>query len=155
MTPQKKLAFKNKLKQLCHSIIEQRITTTKTAIEEAQQTANLEGKSSAGDKYETSRAMGHLEKDMQSRQLAAHLKEMASLHSVNIEPIYETPSTGAFIQCTHISFFIACGLGKQMLEGNPVIFLSPYAPLAKSLSLKKKGDSIDFSGIQNIIIDVF
>jgi hypothetical protein len=39
-------------------------------MESAQQSANSEEKSSAGDKYETSRAMGHLEKDMHARQLA-------------------------------------------------------------------------------------
>ena len=155
MTQHQKTAFKNTLKQLCYSIIEQRIIATKAAIEEAQQAANLEGKSSAGDKYETSRAMGHLEKDMQSGQLAAQLKELASLHMVNTERLYEVPSTGSFIQCTHVSFFIGCGLGKQLHKGKAVIFLSPYAPLAKTLFLKKKGDSIVFSGVQSIIIDVY
>ena len=44
MTTQQKIAFKNRLKEACYAIIEQRITTTKAAIDEAQQAANLEGK---------------------------------------------------------------------------------------------------------------
>lgn len=48
--------------------IEERITITKLAIANAQEAANSQDKSSAGDKYETGRAMGHLEKDMYARQ---------------------------------------------------------------------------------------
>ena len=45
-------------------MIKQRIAAATLAIENAQSAANAEEKSSAGDKYETSRAMSHLEKDM-------------------------------------------------------------------------------------------
>jgi hypothetical protein len=155
MTEQEKIDYKNKLKQACRSIIEQRITTTRAAINQAQHAANQEEKSSAGDKYETSRAMGHLEKDLHSRQLAAHLKELASLHAVNIHQIYSTPANGAFVECSHFSFFIACGLGKQILEGDMIVCLSPHAPLAQSLFLKKKNDMIIFHMIENLITDIY
>ncbi len=68
-------------------------------MEDAQQAANGEEKSSAGDKYETSRAMGHLQKDMHARQLAEQAKELAALHAVNVDLLYDTMATGAVIEC--------------------------------------------------------
>jgi hypothetical protein len=155
MTPPGKIVFKNKLKQFCHALIEQRIHAAKTAMANAQQSANSEEKSSAGDKYETGRAMGHLEKDMYSRQLAENIRELASLDAVNSNIIYDTATTGAFIQCAGVSFFIAAGLGKQLVDGETILFLSPHAPLAKMIVFKKAGDSFLFKGTDMHIIDVY
>ena len=69
MTAADKILFKNNLKQFCQHTIEQRIAAAKEIIQNVQEAANNEEKSSAGDKYETGRAMGHLQKDMHSRQL--------------------------------------------------------------------------------------
>ena len=47
--------------------LDQRMQTSLDAMNAAQESANGESKSSAGDKYETSRAMGHLDRDMHAR----------------------------------------------------------------------------------------
>ena len=146
MTNTQKTAFKNRLKQIAIDLIGERIAVTKKAIDNAQQAANSEEKSSAGDKYETSRAMSHLEKDMHAGQMAAHLKELAMLKIINVDIIYDTCSTGAFIQCAHASFFIAAGLGKQLIDEKLIFFLSPHAPLAKLLGNKIPGDHFLFNG---------
>ena len=78
MTDHEKIAFKNKLKEFCQSLIAQRIDAVKININQAQEAANNEEKSSAGDKYETSRAMNQLERDMHSRQMAESIKELAT-----------------------------------------------------------------------------
>jgi hypothetical protein len=155
MMAQEKILFKNRLKQLCESIIEQRISAAKKIIQNIQEAANNEEKSSAGDKYETGRAMGHLQKDMHSRQLNEYLKELAGLHSIVSSLLYETPCAGAFIETNDASFFIAAGLGKQMAEGKNIFFLSPYAPLAAALQNKKAGDSFLFNGKNIMIKDVY
>lgn len=155
MTHQEKIAFKNRLKQFCHSAIEQRILAAKDAVANAQQSANSEEKSSAGDKYETGRAMGHLQKDMYARQLAEHVKELAALDSINCNVIYETVKEGSFINCNTVCFFIASGLGKQTIDSQLVLFLSAAAPLTKTLIGKRAGDSIQFNNKQEIIESVF
>jgi hypothetical protein len=155
MTNQQKLIFKNKLKQVCKTIIELRINAAKAAIMNAQQAANSEEKSSAGDKYETSRAMSHLEKDMHARQLTENLKELATLHAIDVNTIYTVGKPGAFLQCSGASFFIAAGLGKQVIETDTIFFLSPNAPLAKVLQNKKEGDSFLFNTIQTTIKEIF
>jgi hypothetical protein len=155
MTNHNKITLKNELKQFCHTIIQQRIEAAKLALHAAQQAANSEEKSSAGDKYETSRAMSHLEKDMHARQMAENIKELSTLFSINVNAVYEEGRAGAFLQCTGISFFIAAGLGKQMIHGNPIFFLSPHAPLAKMLEFKKAGDSFLFNKMPTVILEVY
>ena len=150
-----KLLFKNSLREFCYAFIQQRIDATKTMIGNAQQAANSEEKSSAGDKYETSRAMGHLEKDMHARQLAEHLKELASLHTVNCNHIYEWVTAGAFIDCDSTCFFIAAGLGRQLVDGRAIFFLSPQSPLAKLLFHKKAGDEFEFNKSRLLITELY
>lgn len=125
------------------------------AMDDAQQAANNEEKSSAGDKYETARAMGHLEKEMHAHQLAEHAKELGMLHTVNVSTIHTTVTAGALIQCEQQQFFISAGLGKQTIEGKQVIFLSPHAPLVKLLQGKKAGDHFLFNNKQTLIIDIY
>jgi hypothetical protein len=154
-TASEKIQFKNSLRQWGLALIEQRIATAKEAIDNAQQAANQEEKSSAGDKYETSRAMGHLQKDMYAGQLAAHLKDLAALKAVNTDTLYSKPVAGVLVNCSQCSFFIAAGLGKQLIAGQPIFFISPYAPLARILEQKKTGDSFLFNHTTTIIADIY
>ncbi|MEO5594337.1 MAG: hypothetical protein ABIR15_14970 [Chitinophagaceae bacterium] len=155
MTTAEKLSFKNSLKQFCQQHIEQRVAAAKEAIKNAQDSANNEEKSSAGDKYETGRAMGHLQKDMHARQLSEYIKEISELHAVNTGIIYNQAIAGAFIETDQSSFFIAAGLGKQIIKDRQILFLSPHAPLATILQNKKQGDSFVFNGAMTIIKNVF
>lgn len=155
MTRAEKISVKQQLKQAAQAIIEERIAATKLLMYEAQQAANGEEKSSAGDKYETSRAMGHLQKDMHARQLAEHSKELASLHAVNVDTVYEFATTGACIHSEKFTLFIAAGLGKQTIAGKPIIYLSPQAPLAQQIQHKKAGDHFVINNLSVIIVDVY
>jgi transcription elongation GreA/GreB family factor len=150
-----KIAFKNTLKQFCQQSIEERINAVKEAMKNAQDAANSEEKSSAGDKYETGRAMGHLQKDMHARQLAGYLKEQAGLHAVNTGLVYDHATAGALVQTEKMSFFIAAGLGKQSIDRQSIYCISPYAPLASLLHYKKRGDRFSFNKEELIVTDVF
>jgi hypothetical protein len=155
MTDPEKIFFKNQLKQAAIALIGQRINAAKQVIDEAQQAVNQEEKSSSGDKYETGRAMGHLQKDMFARQMAEQLKELAALHAINTDRVYAGVTTGAYIKCQGIGFFIAVGLGKQIIDRQIIFFLSPHAPLAGSLQQKKAGDQFLFNSVLTTIADVY
>lgn len=58
-------------------------------MEGAQEAANSESKSSAGDKYETGRAMAQLERDRHAQLLAEAQKVERELTQLNIE--YQLP----------------------------------------------------------------
>lgn len=155
MTNAEKIAFKNRLKQAALQLISERIAMAKSAGNSAQEAANNEEKSSAGDKYETGRAMGHLEKDMYARQEAENVKELARLQEVKTDHIYTTAQTGALVQCAEQSFFIAAGLGRQLIEEQTIFFLSPYTPLAKLLLQRKAGDRFLFNKKEIQILAVY
>lgn len=146
-----RIAHKLLLKQYCEEIFLQRIAITQLAMDEAQAAANQESKSSAGDKYETARAMSHLEKDMHARQLLAHQQDLNALRAINVQIIHQTPAAGAFVRTSTANFFIGAGLGKQSVSGETVIFLSPASPLAQQLLQKKPGDEFDFKGKSRIL----
>ena len=150
-----KVEFKQRLLKQCIQIIEQRIAAALTVIENAQFAANSEEKSSAGDKYETSRAMSHLEIDMHSRQLSSNRLELAALLNVDCNKIYDTTTTGSIIFCKGGVFFIAAGLGKLHFEGLDLYLLSPLAPLASVLFDKKVGGIFTFNKTELSIIDTF
>jgi transcription elongation GreA/GreB family factor len=146
MTAADQIAFKNKLKQFCQHTIEKRIMVAQEAMQHAQESANDEEKSSAGDKYETARAMGHLQKDMHARQITEYTKELAVLYAINAATVHDTVQAGCFFETDTISFFVAAGLGKQLVDGKTILFLSASAPLALALKNKKTGDIFNFSG---------
>jgi hypothetical protein len=155
VTESEKIAYKNGLKLAAQQLIEKRIAAAKKLIDNAQEAANSEEKSSVGDKYETARAMNQLEKEMHSKQLAQQIRELALLHEVKTEVIYTAANMGACIECANLTFFIAAGLGKQTIGGKQIIFLSPQAPLAKILQNKKAGESFVFNGKDTVIETVY
>lgn len=122
-------------------------------MQSAQDAANEEEKSSAGDKYETSRAMSHLQKDMYAKHLEENRQELSRLKSVNYEKLYNEAAPGALVAAGDNLFFLAAGLGKHSVDGVTIYFLSPSAPLAKLLLHKKKGDHIHFNN-QEIKIEI-
>jgi transcription elongation GreA/GreB family factor len=50
---------------------------------------------------------------------------------------------------------VSSGLGKQQVEGLTILFVSPMAPLARSLQGKKPGDVIPFNGASVVIEEVY
>jgi hypothetical protein len=150
-----KLALKAALKQFGLDLIARRIDAARLAANQAQEAANSEEKSSAGDKYETGRAMGHLQKEMYARQQAEHAREHKALVQVRTDMLCSTAVPGAFIQCPDIAFFLAAGLGKQVVDGATILFLSPLAPLARILQNKGPGDTFTFNGRTLLIEDLF
>lgn len=155
MTNQEKIAFKIGLKNFGGRLLTERITTAQAAMDQAQEAANAEEKSSSGDKYETGRAMGQLQKEMYGRQLAEYAREVKGLQAVGVDTLCTRGGVGAFIRCPGMGFFISAGLGKQTVDGVTVLFVSPLAPLSRLLEGKGPGDSIMFNGNAVVIDEIY
>lgn len=136
-------------------MILKRISNSLTSVQNAQEAANEEEKSSAGDKYETSRAMSHIEKDMHAAQLENNRMELAILDKIDCNSISNQVSTGSIVQCGETVFFVAAGLGKITFEDQLLLLISPHAPLAKLLFGKKVADRIEFNGKNFTITGLF
>ena len=151
-----KLRFKSSLKNYCLTLIEQRINHSRQAMNQAQHAANSEEKSSAGDKYETSRAMNQRERDMFAQQLDAALQELSLAASIDCSGINNTTVPGTVIISQNACFFIFAGLGKLKFEGKDVFVISPRAPLVVEQFFQKKStDSFLINGKTDYIVDIF
>ena len=131
---------------LCKKKLEERISNFEIAMKNAQEASNSEDKSSAGDKYETSRAMGQLDRDMNAKQLVEAQTELATLLKMNIEIKSKKVISGSMVETNNGIYFIAAGAG--IIEINSiikVITLSPKSPLALGMLGKIIGDIFSFN----------
>ena len=136
--------FKESLKSHCLSLVQEQIDKISSSIQSQQKAANNETKSSAGDKYETGRAMAHLEIDKLNKQLQIHQKNLALLMSQT--PLEsKTVAAGSLVQTSSGLFYITVSLGALKFNGQDVFVVSPVAPVIQLLLGKKQGDTIKFN----------
>lgn len=146
--------LKNILKEQCIAVIQMRIDLLLDAIASAQAAANAETKSSAGDKYETVRAMNQLEKDMLSRQMAENQRELAAMMAIDCTGIHSVIKPGSLVRCAENTFFILGGLGRLNLGDQVFMVISPNAPLARTFMGKTRGDLVTFRGKEIEILEI-
>ena len=147
-------AFKLRLFQHCKETLLQRIDTALAAMNDAQQAANAEEKSSAGDKYETARGMAQLNKEMYAGQLQAHRAQLARLNLIDPAPFYDSIRPAALVRTDTMTCFIATGLGKIVFEDFHVSVLSADAPLASALLNHRVGESLSFNARVISILEI-
>jgi hypothetical protein len=150
-----KIRFKHGLKEYCIGILKDRVNTARQAMEAAQEAANNEGKSSAGDKYETGRAMSQIDRDRSAGQMDGAMQELLTLQSIEADRLYKEVNNGAVVVCGDAIYFIASGLGVIHYEGCKVVILSPKAPLSNLLRGKVTGESVSLNGNTFEITDIF
>lgn len=127
----------------CRQILEDRIQVARQAMLQAQESANQEDKSSAGDKYETSRAMGQLARDMNARQLQEALLSLKDLNKLEMNSS-QVIIPGSLVFADNTWYMLAAAIGKTEVDGMAVTILSPASPLAKQLLGKSTGQTFLF-----------
>lgn len=150
----KNLTAKQQLLRFCHDFVDHRITTASQAMTSAQQAANEEGRSSAGDKYETGRAMMQIERDQAAEQLSEAMKLKKLLESIDIERVTDKAVLGSLVICKNMSVFLAIGIGKANVEGREYLIVAPHSPLGKSLVSKGVKDEFVIHGEVKSIVDI-
>lgn len=133
--------LKQKLYQACRSFTENRISSLESAIKDIQQAANEETKSSAGDKYETGRAMAQLEIDKHRSQLVEALKMKQELSRIPVEENSQFIKTGSLIFTSRGNFYIAINAGQQHVDAQTFFTVSSASPIARKLIGLKVDDA--------------
>lgn len=148
------LAVKKSLYELCEQYVDKKISQAQKGIDDAQKSANSETKSSAGDKYETGRAMMHLEKEKYARQLSESIQLKGALSGINFSKRYEIVQSGALVQTSNGFFFMSISAGKLQLNGQIYFAMSIASPIAQVLKGMKEGETIPFRGRDITILKV-
>lgn len=143
--------LKTQLHLQCVNKVDQRISELKHILKEAQQAANNETKSSAGDKHETARAMAQLETEKLSAQLTDALKLKQSLDVINPKNNHPQIGSGSLVFTNRTIFYLAVSLGKINVENQDYFVISSVSPIGQQLLSKKEKDSFTFNGVEYVI----
>lgn len=131
------------------SLLDDRMAVAGKAMEAAQESANDQSKSSAGDKYETSRSMGQLDRNMHARQYEQARQErtiLERLQATNDSGTLGRVALGSLVKTTAGFFFIAVSAGVVALEGEKIIAISAATPIGKALLGKEVKGTFLFQG---------
>ena len=147
--------MKEKLLEKVKELIENRMQTSYEAMEAAKNSANEEGKSSAGDKYETARAMGQLDREMNGRMYEQARQERLSLDKIDTETLFTKVAFGALVETTMGYFFISIGAGIIELHETKFMVISQEAPIGQIILGKTVGDSFEFREKSHKILSIY
>lgn len=146
--------MKTQLLEYLKNHLDTRMQAALEAMQSAQSSANEETKSSAGDKYETARAMAQIERDRHAQLYDQLRQERAVLDRIDAEFNFQRVGLGALVKTSAGYFFISVSVGLVDIEGTKVIAVSPQSPLGASLMGKQVGDNFPFQQKKCIIEEV-
>lgn len=136
------MTLKQTIYQHCMQTIGNTVHVLQLRLADLRQSAANETKSSAGDKYETARAMLHIEQENTHRQLAEALAQQTILKSIDITATPNRIAMGSLVTTNQGLLFISVALGKLAIDNTAVIVLSPQSPLGAKLMGLAAGQSV-------------
>ncbi len=139
----------------CKDFLQEKIRQVEQSLQDLQESAAQETKSSAGDKYETAREMMQQERNKWETQrglLQAQLQELIFLerHSAT-----DQVQAGTIIETDKGYFLLGPALGKVVSASGNLMCISPGAPLGRQMMYKRAGDRIQLHGIQYHLISLY
>lgn len=146
--------LKSVLKDACMDFVDARIARFNATMHELEEALKPESRSCMGDKYETSRAMLHLEFEKLSGQVEQFnaLRRTVSL----IDPGSETDviGFGSVVRTNLANYFISIPAGEITANNNKFYAVGINSPVAIALLGKKSGEEFVVNGKKGIIVSV-
>ncbi len=136
---------KEALYALAMEQLETKLCMAEAEISSARKASENETKSSAGDKYETSREMLQQEIRMSQAQLFETQKLKHALLQINPTKPCASAGTGALLHTSLGNFYISISLGQVFLDSIPYQLISSNSPIARALEGVAAGQSINFN----------
>ncbi|MDN3550905.1 3-oxoacyl-ACP synthase [Mucilaginibacter aquaedulcis] len=146
--------LKKKLYDLCISYVRKSMDAAELGIQEAQKASNEDTKSSAGDKYETGRAMMQQETNRNLAQLNEANKLLVALNRISTSSSAAKAETGSVIITSNGNFYLAISAGSLSVDGKTYFAVSPASPVGLLLAGKTAGESFMLNGKQYLIQSV-
>lgn len=143
--------MKQLLYQLCLDFVAQRINTATEALRQAQEASNDDTKSSAGDKFETSREMAQQDINRNKQLLADAQQQRAVLQSLADIREAVTVRSGSLVLTNQGSFYISISAGQLQLDGKTYFAISAASPIGKLLIGKSVSEEVAFNGKKYLI----
>ena len=140
--------LKQNIHQKCVELVDQKVAMHQKAMNDAQDAANKEQRSTAGDKYDTSRAMSQNERDMFARQLVESFQMKKVLTTIDSSKQLKIVVGGALVHTSMGKYYLSVSCGKIEYDGTTYFAISPLTPLGQAMLDKEVGDSFEMRGNQ-------
>jgi len=148
-----KLSIKKELIDLCSALQIKRLEVVKTAMDEAQQSANDYGMPK--DRYDSFRMQLLRKRDILGQQLQKTNMEFIALQKINLTKEQTKVAFGAVVITNTQKLFISISIGKIELGKNIYYAISPNVPIYNCIEGLKIGQEFTFQGVKNQIVDLF
>ncbi len=127
-------------------------------LEEERNSINKEKneitKSSAGDKFETSRSTLQIEYDKLNHQIIQLKDQLNKIGLIESNKTFSKIRYGALVITNSSYYLVSIGLGKYSIDNKSVFVISLTSPIGQILVDKKRGDHIIFNNKKEEIIDI-
>ena len=149
-----KIEIKKEVLVQCQAKVAESIASTTELLDHSVASMHGETKSSAGDKFETSRAMLQAEQD-RLKTILIKAKELE--HQLARLPLAlnDEAKPGCMVVTEKATYYLAVGLGKVKVGDRVYYVISQASPIGRLIVGKQKGESIVFNGKTTVITDVF
>ncbi|TDO24684.1 GreA/GreB family elongation factor [Pedobacter duraquae] len=147
--------LKKELYELCREFILGRIETAETALEQSREASNDDTKSSAGDKFETTREMMAQDIGRTKGLLADAQQNLKVLESIIDVSIGERVRNGNLVYTNQGIFYISISAGSLSSGKSQAFAISALSPVGKMMVGKKVGESFTFNQKEYQITAIF
>ena len=148
------LALKQRLLNECLRIQNLQIQTAKSAMDEAQESAN-EHQGAMEDKFESFREACQIQRDMFAKQLDEAITTLSILKRINATKENKNIMLGSVIITNTQKFFISVSLGEITVAGDKYFAISAMSPLFKAMVNKNVGEDFSFRNTNYRIEAIF
>lgn len=146
--------LKKQVVQAMNKELEERLNISTQAYNDALESRNNDTKSSAGDKYETSRAM--MQQEMDNAEVSINQAKVFKneLNRLPLEEDSDEVISGSLVETNTGLYFLGLSLGKVVVNNQVVYAVSTASPLGKLLLHCKEGDVINLNDRQQEILRI-
>ena len=137
--------LKAALYDACLRFIEGRIETAETALAQAQEASNDDTKSSAGDKFETTREMMQQDIFRNKRLLADAQQNLGLLKSLADVPVSELVKNGSLVETNQSLFYLSISAGQLSVSDTTAFAISAASPVGQLMLGKRVGEEFTFN----------
>jgi len=150
-------SFKEQVHRYYYEMILHKVKVLQQQQDDLMESLKHETKSTAGDKYETSRAMLHMEQENIAVQLSVLMQQKATLEGISAieKNVKDLIQFGSLVKTNKGYIFIAAALGKALIDDRNVFSISSESPLGKLLTGKTLHDKIQVQSVIYIVEAVY
>ena len=125
--------------------IKEKINILESELDSIRKEKNNITKSSAGDKFETSRSSMQIEYDKLNNQINILYNQLKLIESIDNLTKKSRVGVGSLVKTDKSFYFICIGLGNYTIDKKTIYVISLASPIGKILNNKKEGDMIIFN----------